>query len=225
MDATLETASWDLEPLVGGRGADGVVEMLTEARDRAEAFAQRHRDGVAELGADGLADAMHELAAIQDLVGRAGSYAVLRFSLDTTDPERGALMQRAHELSAAIETALVFFELEWNQVPDERADELLAADELDFCRHHLRTIRRYRPHQLSEPEERILTETSVTGPSAFQRLFTEQTSVIEISVPDSAEPVSLEEALSRLQQPDRRRRGEAPAGAPQAPRQGPPAPG
>jgi oligoendopeptidase F len=220
MDATLETASWDLEPLVGGGGADGVVEMLTEARDRAEAFAQRHRDAVAELGPDGLADAMHELAAIQDLVGRAGSYAVLRFSLDTTDPERGALMQRAHELSAAIETALVFFELEWNQVPEERADELLAADELDFCRHYLLTIRRYRPHQLSEPEERILTETSVTGPSAFQRLFTEQTSVIEISVPDSAEPVSLEEALSRLQHPDRRRRAEAAAGLTEALREG-----
>ena len=220
MDATLEAASWDLEPLVGGRGADGVVEMLTEARDRAEAFAQQHRGSVGEMGADGLADAMHELAAIQDLGGRAGSYAVLRFSLDTTDPERGALMQRARELSAAIETALVFFELEWNQVPDERAEELLAAPELDFCRHHLRTLRRYRPHQLSEPEERILTETSVTGPSAFQRLFTEQTSVIEISVPDSPEPVSLEEALSRLQQPDRERRAEAAAGLTEALREG-----
>ena len=97
MDATLETASWDLEPLVGGGGADGVVEMLTEARDRAEAFAQRHRDGVAELGADGLADAMHELAAIQDLVGRAGSYAVLRFS--STPPTRSA------ELSCSVPTS------------------------------------------------------------------------------------------------------------------------
>jgi oligoendopeptidase F len=219
MDTALETASWDLEPLVGGRGAEGVVEMLTEARDRAEAFAQRHRGSVAELGAAGLADAMHELAAIHDLDGRAGSYAVLSFSLDTTDPERGALMQRARELSAAIETALIFFELEWNQVSDERADELLAADELDFCRHHLRTLRRYRPHQLSEPEERILTETTVTGGSAFQRLFTEQTSVIEIDVPDSAEPVSLEEALSRLQQPDRQRRAEAAAGLTEALRQ------
>jgi oligoendopeptidase F len=220
MDATLEAASWDLEPLVGGRSADGVVEMLTEARDRAEAFAQRHRGSVDELGADGLADAMHELAAIHDLAGRAGSYAVLSFSLDTTDPERGALMQRARELGAAVDTALVFFELEWNQIPDERADELLAADELAFCRHHLRTLRRYRPHQLSEPEERILTETSVTGPSAFQRLFTEQTSVIEISVPDSAEPVSLEEALSRLQQPDRERRAEAATGLTEALRSG-----
>jgi oligoendopeptidase F len=219
VDATLEAARWDLEPLVGRRGADGVEQMFTEARDRAETFAQRHKGRVGELGAEGLADAMHELGAIHDLAGRAGSYAVLRFSLDTADPERGALMQRARELSAAIETTLLFFELEWNQVPDDRADELLASDALDFCRHYLRTLRRYRPHQLSEPEERILTETDVTGASAFQRLFTEHTSAIQTDLPDSDEPVSLEEALSRLQAPDRERRAEAAAGLTHALRQ------
>jgi oligoendopeptidase F len=220
VDATLEAAVWDLEPLVGGRGAEGVEEMLVEARDRAEMFAQRHRGRVGELGAEGLADAMHELAAIQDLAGRAGSYAVLTFSLDTADPERGALMQRARELGAAIETRLLFFELEWNRVPDERADELLSSDGLDFCRHYLRTLRRYRPHQLSEPEERILTETEVTGASAFRRLFTEHTSALEISLPDRDEPVPLEEALSRLQDPDRERRAEAASGLTEALRPG-----
>ena len=70
---------------------------------------------------------MHELGAISDLAGRAGSYAMLNFTLDTADPTRGALIQRARELGAAIETQLLFFELEWNQLPDERADELLAA--------------------------------------------------------------------------------------------------
>jgi oligoendopeptidase F len=220
VDATLESAAWDLQPLVGGRGAEGVQEMLTEARDRAETFAERHKGRIGDLGAEGLADAMHELGAIHDLTGRAGSYAVLRFSLDTADPERGALMQRARELSAGIETRLLFFELEWNQVPDERADELLRSDELDFCRHHLRTLRRYRPHQLTEPEERILTETDVTGASAFQRLFTEQTSAIETSLPDSDEPVSLEETLSRLQDPDRERRAQAASGLTDALRSG-----
>jgi oligoendopeptidase F len=216
VDATLEAAAWDLEPLVGGCGAEGLEDMLTEARDRAETFAERHKGRIGALGADGLADAMHELAAIHDLTGRAASYAVLRFSLDTADPERGALMQRARELSAAIETRLLFFELEWNHVPDERADELLRSRELDFCRHHLRTLRRYRPHQLSEPEERILTETEVTGASAFQRLFTERTSAIETRLPDSDEPVSLEETLSRLQDPDRERRAQAAAGLTEA---------
>ncbi|HEX2415149.1 MAG TPA: M3 family oligoendopeptidase [Thermoleophilaceae bacterium] len=208
-DDALQAASWDLEPLVGGHGAEGVEDMLAQARDRAEVFARRHRGSVTDLDETGLADAMHELAAIHDLAGRAGSYAMLRFSLDTADPQRGALMQKARELGAAIETTLLFFELEWNLVPDERADELLAAPGLDFCAHHLRTVRRYRPHQLSEPEERILTETSVNGPGAFARLFTEQTAALEVELPGRESPASLEEALSRLQDPDRTRRKEA----------------
>ena len=49
-DPALESAAWDLEPLVGGRGADGVEQLLGEARDRATAFAGRHRGRLGELG-------------------------------------------------------------------------------------------------------------------------------------------------------------------------------
>ena len=101
-----------------------------EARDRAEAFAERYRGRVAELDGRELAEAMRELGEISDLAGRAGSYAGLAFSLDTADPERGALLQRGRELGAEIETLLLFFDLEWNELPDERADELLANEEL-----------------------------------------------------------------------------------------------
>jgi oligoendopeptidase F len=203
VDPALEAASWDLEPLVEGRGAEGVEQLLDEARERASRFAQQHRGQVAELEPEGLADAMHELAAIHDLGGRAASYAMLGFTLDTTDPARGALVQKAREMGAAIETELLFFELEWNQLPDERAEELLAGDGLDFCRHYLRTLRRYRPHQLTEPEERIAAELDVTGASAFRRLFTERISAVQVQLPEREEPAPLEEALSRLQDPDR----------------------
>jgi oligoendopeptidase F len=208
-DEKLEAASWDLEPLLENRGPEAVEQMLGEARDRAEAFAGTYRGRVTELDSAELAEAMRELAAIHDLGGRAGSYAMLSFSLDTMDPERGARIQKAQELGAAIETQLLFFDLEWNDVPDERSDELLANPDLGFAAHHLRNVRRYRPHQLSEPEERVLTETNVTGGSAFQRLFTEQTSAVEVPLPDRDEPGSLEEGLSRLQDPDRERRREA----------------
>ena len=84
-----------------------------------------------------------------------------------------------------------------------RADELLAADGLDFARHHLRTARRYRPHLLSEPEEKILAEKALTGRNAWSRLFEEQASAITVELEEGAEPVSLEVALSRLFAPDR----------------------
>src|SRR5919108_5540980 len=208
-DEKLEAANWDLEPLLDSREPEAVEEILSEARERAAAFAERYKGRIDELESGELGGAMEELGAIHDLAGRAGSYAMLSFSLDTADPERGARMQKARELAAAIETELLFFDLEWNQVPDDRADELLEAPELAFCAHHLRTLRRYRPYQLTEPEERILTETNVTGGSAFQRLFTEQTSALEVPLPDLEEPASLEEGLSRLQDPDRDRRREA----------------
>jgi oligoendopeptidase F len=210
-DPALDAAAWDLEPLVDGGGTDAVEQLLTDARDRSAAFAERYRGHLGELDADALAEAMRELAEIHDMGGRAGSYAMLDFTLDTADPARGALVQKARELGAAIETELLFFELEWNQLPDEHAERVLESDELAFCRHYLRTLRRYRPHQLSEPEERVVTELDVTGSSAFRRLFTEQVSALEVELPGDG-TTSLEEALSRLQHPDRSVR-ETAAGA------------
>jgi oligoendopeptidase F len=215
-DEALEAARWDLEPLVGGRGPEGVRALLDEAKQAADEFSERYRGEVAELDATGIATAMHELEELSDKVGRAGSYAALGFSVATQDAERGALMQEAQERGAAIQTALLFFDLEWNELPDERAEELLASDELAFCRHYLRTLRRYLPHQLSEPEERILTETAVTGPAAFKRLFTEQVSALTVDMPGVEEPVPLMEALSALQGPDRELRATAAEGVTKA---------
>src|SRR4051794_34152662 len=177
--------------------------MLAEAQERADRFAERYAGRVAELDGPGLAEAMHELAGLQEIVARAGSFSGLHFSTDTTDPARGALFQRVQEKATPIETKLLFFELEWAALDDERADELLAYDGLDFVRHHLRTARRYRPHLLSEPEEKILAEKSLTARNAWGRLFEEQVASLAVALEDGAEPVSLEVALSRLHSPDR----------------------
>jgi oligoendopeptidase F len=182
-DPELERAAWDLEPLVDGEGEAGVEHRLEEALTRAQAFAERYAGKLGELDSPGLADAMGELAAIYELVGRAGTYAGLRFSTDTADPANGALLQRVQERETAIETTLLFFELEWAALPEERAEELLADEALDNCRHHLRNVRRYREHLLSEPEEKVLSEKSLTGATAWARLFEELTSAIEVELP------------------------------------------
>jgi oligoendopeptidase F len=199
----LQDVAWDLDPLVDGDGEEGADRLLAEADDRAARFAQAYAGKVAQLDGPGLAAAMDELQAIVDLVGRAGSYAMLRFSVDTADPANGALLARVQERDAAIETKLVFFELEWAALDDARVDELLAAEGLETTRHHLRTLRRYRPHLLTEPEERLLTEKAVTGREAWTRLFSELTSALRVDLPDAPEPVALEVALSRLFSPDR----------------------
>jgi oligoendopeptidase F len=204
--AELESVAWNLDPLLNGGAGDpesAVTTMLEESQRRADAFATAYSGRVGELDGEGLVAAMHELEAIQELLGRAGSYAMLNFAGNTADPPRGALLQKVQEGATGIETTLLFFELEWATLADERADELLAADGLGFARHHLRTARRYRPHLLSEPEEKILAEKSLTGRTAWSRLFEEQASAITVKLEDDADPVSLEVALSRLFAPDR----------------------
>jgi oligoendopeptidase F len=204
-DPELQATAWDLEPLVDGEGQDGVEPRLRAALERSKTFAASYAGGLAELDSKGLVEAMSELAVIHDLVGRAGYYAALRFSTDTADPANGALLQRVQEQETAIQTMLLFFELEWAALSDERAEELLAGDGLDFCAHYLRNVRRYREHLLSEPEEKILTEKSLTGASAWTRLFEELTSAIEVQLPaaEGTETVALDVALSRLSLADR----------------------
>jgi oligoendopeptidase F len=206
-DPELLQTEWDLAPLVDGDPEGGVDRQLEQARDRATAFAERHAGHVAELDTDGLREAMLELEGINELVGKAASYASLRFATDTADPARGALLQRMQELATEIETRLLFFELEWAALDDARADELLAGDGLDFCRHYLRSARRYRPHLLSEPEEKILAEKSISSHSAWSRLFGELVSALRVDI--DGEEQTLDMALARLQDPDRDRRRAA----------------
>jgi oligoendopeptidase F len=211
-DPELQAVAWDLDPLLDGGAGDpdaAVTAMIADAQQRAEAFAQAHAGKVAELDGPGLVAVMHELEHIQEVLGRAGSYAMLNFAGNTADPPRGALLQKVQEGATKIETTLLFFELEWAGLDDDRAEELLAADGLDFARHHLRTARRYRPHLLSEPEEKILAEKALTGRNAWSRLFEEQASAITVALDEGAEPVSLEVALSRLFAPDREVRHHA----------------
>jgi oligoendopeptidase F len=205
-DRTAADVAWDIEPLVDGDGAAGVDLLLDEAESRARGVGD-HRGRVGALDAGELAALMQELAAIGDLVGRAGSYAGLRFAVDTQDPANGALVARTEERSTTINNELIFLELEWAAVDDDRAAELLADERLGFCRHYLESARRYRPHLLTEPEELILSDKSLTSSSAWVRLFSELTSALTVEVDGGA--VSLEEGLSRLMSPAREVRRNA----------------
>jgi oligoendopeptidase F len=209
---TLDEVTWDLSHLLDGeRAPDGGEEaavdaLLDRADELAETFARAYEGHVEELDGPGLVEAMKKLAEISELAGRAAYYAHLRFAADTEAPANGALLQRVSERGTAIQTKLLFFELEWVQVPDARTEELLATDGLEFCAHYLRMERRYRPHLLSKPEETMATELSVTGRGAWTRLFDELTSAIRVDLDGQDEPVSLDIALSRLFDPDRDQR-------------------
>lgn len=75
---------------------------------------------------------------------------------------------RTEDMTARVQTLVTFVELEWIALDDARAEELLADPTLGRFAHWLRGVRRNRRHRLSEPEERILAQKTVTGAGVRQ---------------------------------------------------------
>src|SRR5947209_7394902 len=122
-DPELLQTEWDLDPLVYGKGDGGGERLLDEGTQRASAFSERHAGKLVTLNSAELERAMLELAEIHDLLGRAAAFAGLRFSTDTADSVRGALLHRTQERGAEIETKLVCFDLERVALDDGRAED------------------------------------------------------------------------------------------------------
>ena len=205
-----EDVAWNLSDLYDG-GDDPRIEQDVEQTDKAAAdFRERYYGRVAELSPADLRAAIEEREEIESTFTRAIYYAHLWFSTDMNDSPRGALVARLTEKGAAIDTQLLFFGLELAALEDEQADALLASDELERWRHWLRTVRKFRPYILTEPEEKIVTEKAVSGFAAWDRLYDELLGAIKVDL-DGTE-VGFEEAMSKLYSPDRdlrRRASEA----------------
>ncbi|HSC55678.1 MAG TPA: M3 family oligoendopeptidase, partial [Nitrospira sp.] len=107
--------------------------------------------------------------AVAQSSSRLGAYAYLWFSENTKDAKARSFKTHVEERLTALQNRLLFFELWWQGVDDQNAARLMA-NVGDF-RYHLETIRRYKPHTLSEPEEKIMNVKNVTGRSAVNTFY------------------------------------------------------
>ncbi len=127
-DLTAADIAWDLEPLTGGEGEGGAMALLDRAAGLATEM-EGWRGRVAEMDVADLEAFMRTSAELAEAVGRASSYAGLRFSIDTADPPRGALLAKTEERATAIATRLAELEREFSTTRrrlHERIDQLKA---------------------------------------------------------------------------------------------------
>ena len=115
MTQSTETdVSWDLGDLFAGPDDPAIDAALLAAKERAESFAAQYQGKIdsPDLTAARLASAIREYEALWQDAGKPGTYARLRFSADTSDPARGALMSRVQEQTTKLSLPLVFYRLE-----------------------------------------------------------------------------------------------------------------
>lgn len=200
--------TWDLSDLFASHDDPRIEATLEECRRRAEAFAARYRGTIHWAGspsAETLLAGLQELEAIEEALARVGAYAGLLYASDTARLEYQNLQQRVEEQGTDLGNRLLFFELEWLSLEEGGARSLLLEPALAPYRHYLETLRRFRPHKLSEPEEKIVNDKENTGRRAFGRLFGELTSSLAFPVDQDGEArdLTLSETLACLHREDR----------------------
>lgn len=200
--------AWDLSALFSGPDDPALERALQQAAADAEAFAARYRGTIntpAGVSAGHLLTALREAEALQDAIVRISAYASLLFAADTSQEAHRTLMQRVEEQATALRNQLLFFDLEWLDVPDERAQRLIDDPLLAGYRHYLSSERRFRPHTLSEPEERLMNEKDLTGINAWRRFFTEFNAAqrFRAHINGQTRELNQSEALTLLRDPDR----------------------
>jgi len=205
---------WDLGDLYSAHDDPSIEATLIDCRARAEKFAEQFRRLLQDpksLTAATVFQALEEIEIIYEALGRAGSYAGLLYAADTAKPEYQDLEQRVEQRSTEVRNLLLFFELEWLKFDDAVANRILADPSLAAYRHYLASLRRYRPHTLTEPEEKILNERDNTGRNAFGRLFSEVTSSLAFTLERNGkkEELNLSQILSLLHDADRALRQRA----------------
>ncbi|MEP0762174.1 MAG: M3 family oligoendopeptidase [Chloroflexota bacterium] len=196
-----EDILWDLSDLYARVDDPQIEADIARTNALADDFAAIYRGKVASLDAEGLRAAVSAYEAIVEAANKLGAFAYLIWTTDAANARYGALLQRLTEWEAQLQQKLVFFELEWVNAPDEFAQAMLGDAALAHYRHWLETTRRYQPHRLSEPEEKILAEKSVTGRSAWARFFSELMG--NTRYPFDGEELTQAAILAKLHEPDR----------------------
>ena len=198
---------WDLSDLYAGLESEALATDLSSAARAAKAFAASHAGRLSGYDAASLAAAIAEYERIDELLGRASSYAGLLFAGDSSDPRIARFYQSTSERISAIGIDLVFFTLELNRIEEAELEARLAEPSLAVWAPFLRDLRVFRPHQLSAEVERVLHEKEVTGRAAWSRLFDETMAGLRVQI--GVEALTVGDALNRLSDRDRAVREQA----------------
>ncbi len=204
-EAGAENIRWDLTDLYPN--SESMLESLRATEGLVVAFAEKYRGKVDSLGAGELALALEDGGEIQDNLGRAYAYAYLDWVTGTQVVEKGAALQKVKEAYASMSQQLVFFDLEWANISTEKAEYLLADPLLTKFRHYLELVRLQKEHLLSEREEIVLSEKSVTGVGAWVRYFDETLSSMKFDF--RGDQISEQSVLAKLHDFDRDMRRDA----------------
>ncbi|MGA7390110.1 MAG: M3 family oligoendopeptidase [Pseudolabrys sp.] len=203
---------WNLNDLYPGLDRPEIKRDLEQADSDCAAFEQGFKGRLAAMAAGesagrALAEAVKRYEAIDDRLGRLVSYASLVYAGNTMDPVRAKFYGDVQERITAASLHLLFFTLELNRIDDAQLDAAMRDPALGHYRPWIEDVRKEKPYQLEDRVEELFHEKSVTGYSAWNRLFDETIAGLRFKV--AGKSLAIEPTLNLLQDADGKKRKSA----------------
>ncbi|MFZ5910943.1 MAG: M3 family oligoendopeptidase [Chloroflexota bacterium] len=199
---TFEQTKWSLADLYPGFSSPELEAAYDKIEEQVTSFEGLRPHLTPDLPADRFLEVVRALEETNRIAHRLYAFSGLSFAADTQDQVAQTAQARVQQFLAEMENRTLFFSLWWKDLDDGNAQRLMDASG-DY-RYFLEEMRHFKPHTLSEPEEKVINLKNVTGSSALTTLYDSITNryVFELQVDGETKELTRGQLLPYIQGPD-----------------------
>lgn len=169
MEKTYKLSSWSLADLFPGLESPEMKQAFSDLETQVETFTNQRTLLRQEISTQEFIDLIRNLESITILGNHLNAFAALKFAENTMDQAVQAFLGRVDQFLTELQNRILFFEIWWKDLDDENVQRLMAS--AGDYRYWLEKMRLFKPHTLSEVEEKIINIKNVTGANAMTILY------------------------------------------------------
>ena len=199
---TYAVKKWDLGELFPGFDSPDLQGAFENVEEQVTSFEGVRNKLNSDINAETFLDVVRASEEMTRIVNRIYAFAGLSFAADTQDQNAQSLMGRVQQFVAEMQNRTLFFNLWWKDLDDANAQRLM--DAAGDYRYYLEEIRHFKPHTLSEAEEKVINLKDVTGSSALINLYDAVTNryVFKLEVNGEVKELTRAQLQPYVQGPD-----------------------
>jgi len=164
-----ELARWNLKDLLPAHAGPELERNLSELEQKVGAFEALRSKLDPALDVEEFYEMLEQYEDVYTRAVRLVAYAQLWFTEDTQAQEALGFLGRMDQITTDVQNRTLFFSLWWKSLEDDAAERLVKASG-DY-RYYLDSVRRFKPHTLSEAEEKVINTKDVNGMNAMLTLY------------------------------------------------------
>jgi len=160
---------WSLDELFSGFDSPELNAAFDNVEEQVTSFEGVRNKLNPDIDAETFLEVVRASESMSRIVNRVYAFAGLSFAEDTQNQNAQSLMGRVQQFVAEMQNRTLFFNLWWKDVDETNAARLMDASG-DY-RYYLEEMRHFKPHTLTEPEEKVVNLKDVTGSNALINLY------------------------------------------------------